>query len=231
MRLLAIPIVWTLLTTIRGVSRCGHSLPPHHRVGMPRLALALFLSVLPLPAQFLPPTAGIDATALGEVVLTGDGVIGILATTRDSPPACVSADGYSTAPYVARLSLPAMQIAYAGYLPARSLWLAGPDAVLASYPYTGAVPLAVLPPGPPQPGTVTCLANAATYAGYTYGNFDIAPGEIVSLFGNQIGPPTPGTAAFDAAGNITSQLSGIQVLAGGLPAPLLYAAPNQNNLV
>src|ERR1019366_9533159 len=58
------PIVWTFRTTIRGVSRCGNSLPPHHRVGMPRLALALFLSVLPLPAQFLPPTAGLDATAL-----------------------------------------------------------------------------------------------------------------------------------------------------------------------
>ena len=41
---------------------------------MPRLALALFLSVLPLPAQFLPPTAGIDATALdpgGFIYLAG----------------------------------------------------------------------------------------------------------------------------------------------------------------
>jgi uncharacterized protein (TIGR03437 family) len=89
----------------------------------------------------------------------------------------------------------------------------------------------VIPPGPPQPGIVTCLANAATYGGYTYDGFVTSPGEIVSLFGNQIGPPTPVTATFDAAGNVTSQLAGIQVLVGGRPAPLLYAAPNQINLV
>jgi uncharacterized protein (TIGR03437 family) len=124
-----------------------------------------------------------------------------------------------------------MQIAYAGYLPARRLWLAGPEAVLASYPYTGVTPFSVISPGPPPPGTVTCLANAATYNGYAYSGFDIAPGEIVSLFGNQIGPSTPVTGTFDAAGNVTSQLAGIQIAVGGLPAPLLYAGANQINLV
>ena len=177
--------------------------------------------------------AAITSLALSgnELVLTGQATTGALATTANSPPACASYDQFSQTPYVARLSLPSMQISYAGYLPARRLWLAGPEAVLASYPYTGAVPFSVIFPGPPQRGTVTCLANAATYSGYTYGGFNIAPGEIVSLFGNRIGPPTPATAAFDAAGNIGSQLSGIQVLVGGLPAPLLYAAPNQINLV
>ena len=186
---------------------------------------------VPAGAQAIAGYISSLAVTASEVVLTGDGVIGILATTRDSPPACVSADGYSTAPYVARLSLPAMQITYAGYLQARNVWLAGAEQVLASYPYTGTVPLAVMLPGPPQPGTVTCLADAASYGGYTDGGFEVAPGEIVSLFGNQIGPPTPATAVFDAAGNIAAQLSGMQVLVGGVPAPLLYAAPNQINLV
>jgi uncharacterized protein (TIGR03437 family) len=86
--------------------------------------------------------------------------------------------------------------------------------VLASYPYAGTAPLLVVTPGPPAPGTVTCLANAATYVGYTYDGFQVAPGEIVSLFGSQIG---------DAAG--------VQILIGGLPAPILYAAPDQINLV
>ncbi len=131
---------------------------------------------------------------------------------------------------MARLSLPSMQITYAGYLPAQRLWVISPEEILASYPY-GGVPFGVLPPGPPQPGSVTCLANAATYALATSTWLGVAPGEIVSLFGNRIGPPTPVTATFVADGNISSQLYGIQILIGGLPAPLLYASPDQINLV
>ena len=123
-------------------------------------------------------------------------------------------------------AMPSLQVSYAGYLPSRNLWLASGDKVVASYPYLGVVPFATLAPGPPPAGTVTCLANAATYGG-----FDIAPGEIASLFGNQIGPPAPATAALDAAGNAASQLAGMQILVGGMPAPLLYAGPNQINLV
>jgi uncharacterized protein (TIGR03437 family) len=168
-----------------------------------------------------------------ELTLTGSASTETLATTSGSPPACVLAERYSSIPYVARLSLPSLQIAYAGYLPARNLWLVGPEKVLASYPYSGAVPLAVLAPGPPQAGTVTCLANAATYSGYnsSYHGFAMAPGEILSLFGSQIGPSTAATAEFDATGAIASQLAGTQVLIDGQPAPLLYAALNQINLV
>ena len=56
---------------------------------------------VPAGAQAIAGYISALAVTASEVVLTGDGVIGILATTRDSPPACVSADGYSTAPYVA----------------------------------------------------------------------------------------------------------------------------------
>jgi uncharacterized protein (TIGR03437 family) len=166
-----------------------------------------------------------------ELVLVGEATAHTLATSPNSPPACARNDGLTQALFVARLSLPSMEIAYIGYLPARGLSLVGPESVLATYAYTGFVPLLVVPPGPPQPGTVTCVANAATYYGYSDTGFVVAPGEIVSLFGNQIGPSNPVTAAFDGSGNVSSQLAGIEILVGGLRAPILYAAPNQINLV
>jgi uncharacterized protein (TIGR03437 family) len=70
------------------------------------------------------------------------------------------------------------------------------------------------------------MANAADYNGST-----IAPGELLAVFGNQIGPDQPMGAQLDAMGNVTSNLGGFSVLIGGLPAPLLYASTDQINLV
>ena len=52
----------------------------------------------------------------------------------------------------------------------------------------------------------------------------IAPGEIVKIGGQCIGPFTPVLAAFDANGRLPTSLGGAQVSIGGLPAPLVSAA-------
>jgi uncharacterized protein (TIGR03437 family) len=59
----------------------------------------------------------------------------------------------------------------------------------------------------------------------------VAPGEIVTLWGNNIGPKTPASLALDERGNVGTQLSGIRVLFDGVPAPLLYISTNQVNAV
>jgi uncharacterized protein (TIGR03437 family) len=68
-----------------------------------------------------------------------------------------------------------------------------------------------------QPGTyAACVLNAASFAPGNAAPFPlgtVAPGEIVSLFGAGLGPGVP-TVAFD-----------------GIPAPVLYAGPNQINAV
>ena len=56
----------------------------------------------------------------------------------------------------------------------------------------------------------------------------VAPGEIVTLLGAGIGPPSPQLPN----GSPTSPvLNGTSVLFDGTPAPLLYAAPNQVNAI
>jgi uncharacterized protein (TIGR03437 family) len=129
-------------------------------------------------------------------------------------------------PYLARLSPSTLTPTYLGYLTSDRAWLTGRDQVVAAIPYSTLLPYAVLPAGPPAPGTVNCFADAADYKSNA-----VAPGEIVSLFGTQIGPPTPVLAQPDSNGNIGTELAGVRVLANGILAPILYAAPSQINLV
>ncbi len=55
----------------------------------------------------------------------------------------------------------------------------------------------------------------------------VAPGEVVSLIGQGLGPETPAEGFFDDAGLESTTVGGTRVLFGGVPAPLLYASGAQ----
>jgi uncharacterized protein (TIGR03437 family) len=57
---------------------------------------------------------------------------------------------------------------------------------------------------------------------------DVAPYELVSLYGIGIGPTSPMNADV-VDGNVGKSLGGVQVLFDGNPVPLLHAGPNQVN--
>jgi uncharacterized protein (TIGR03437 family) len=73
------------------------------------------------------------------------------------------------------------------------------------------------------------LAGIANSAAPTVSNA-VAPYELISLYGIDIGP-TPPQGAQLAGGALTSSLAGVQVLFDGIPAPLLYAGPTQINAI
>jgi uncharacterized protein (TIGR03437 family) len=82
------------------------------------------------------------------------------------------------------------------------------------------------------------LANAApslTLAGVvngaTFQSGPVAPGEIVSLFGSAIGPPTPAGLTVTNPRLVSNSLQGVQVYFDGVPAPLLYVSSGQVNAV
>jgi len=64
------------------------------------------------------------------------------------------------------------------------------------------------------------VVNAASFAPGV-----IAPGEIVTLFGGQLGPQT--LVAADASKTFPTSLGGTQVLFNGAPAPLIYTQAGQ----
>jgi uncharacterized protein (TIGR03437 family) len=73
---------------------------------------------------------------------------------------------------------------------------------------------------------LSCIGNSATLIGAP-----LAPGEIVSLFGNGIGPITPSVAQVGSNNLFPNSISNTQVTFDGVPAPLLYVSSSQINAV
>jgi len=75
-----------------------------------------------------------------------------------------------------------------------------------------------------RPFTLTAagIVNAASYAGG-----GVSPGEIITIFGWQIGPADLTTLQLDANGLVATTLAGTRVLFDNVPAPLVYVSRNQ----
>lgn len=88
------------------------------------------------------------------------------------------------------------------------------------------VTLAVSPAGTPVILSVNSAASFQPGA--------VSPGEIVTIFGNGIGPATPSTGtpfAPTSSGTVPTTLAGVNVTFNGAAAPLIFVAPNQINLI
>jgi uncharacterized protein (TIGR03437 family) len=61
----------------------------------------------------------------------------------------------------------------------------------------------------------------------------VSPGDIITIFGDDIGPATPttGTAFNPTNGTVSTTLAGVSVTINGVPAPLIFVAPGQINLI
>ena len=77
----------------------------------------------------------------------------------------------------------------------------------------------------PVPG-ITAVTSAASLTSAA-----VAPGELIAIFGNSIGPLAPVGLALDPAGTVATSLGGVRVSFDATPAPLLYAAAGQVNAV
>ncbi|MDQ1471110.1 MAG: hypothetical protein QOJ99_2590 [Bryobacterales bacterium] len=72
----------------------------------------------------------------------------------------------------------------------------------------------------------TCILGATQY----YGDA-VAPGEIISIYGRNIGPAQGVIGAFDSSGRLPFSLGGVTVTFDGAPAPLLYVQAGQINAI
>jgi uncharacterized protein (TIGR03437 family) len=87
---------------------------------------------------------------------------------------------------------------------------------------TIAVTLTVTAPLP----TITGVLNAASSA-----SGKIAPGEVVSIYGTNLGPANALGTTLTSAGKVSTTLGTVSVSFGGYPAPLTYAGATQINCV
>jgi uncharacterized protein (TIGR03437 family) len=58
----------------------------------------------------------------------------------------------------------------------------------------------------------------------------IAPGQLITIFGNGIGPAQPVTGVTAGATTVSTSIGGVSVTFNGQPAPILYASSNQINV-
>ena len=75
--------------------------------------------------------------------------------------------------------------------------------------------------GPPAP-VVTAVANAASYAASA-----VSPGEIVTIFGSNMGPASLTLYQLTTAGSFPTSIAGTQVLFDGAAAPMIYTSQGQ----
>ena len=73
---------------------------------------------------------------------------------------------------------------------------------------------------------VTGVVNASSYA-----NGPIAPGELLALYGQNMGPQYLTVASLNRYGNIGTQLSGTRVTFNGIPAPVLYTSSGAASVI
>jgi uncharacterized protein (TIGR03437 family) len=77
----------------------------------------------------------------------------------------------------------------------------------------------------PNVSGIASVVDSASYAGGV-----VSPGELVSVFGNSIGPAAPASASV-VGGKLPFTLGGVQVTFNGQSAPLLYSSAGQINAV
>ena len=73
-----------------------------------------------------------------------------------------------------------------------------------------------------QPFTIARVVNAASFVAGP-----VSPGEILTIFGLAIGPPTLTTLVLDSSGNVANTLAGTRVLFDGIAAPIVYTSAGQ----
>ena len=74
------------------------------------------------------------------------------------------------------------------------------------------------------------VSGVMSAAGTVYRDL-VSPGELISVYGVNIGPARPLSAQLDAAGFVSTDLGGTRLYVNGVAAPLLYAGDAQINAV
>lgn len=77
----------------------------------------------------------------------------------------------------------------------------------------------------------TPVINALTSAASLQPTNSVAPGEIITIFGTNLGPVTPANLTLTSNGTVSTNLGGVTVLFNSVAAPLTYVSATQINAI
>jgi uncharacterized protein (TIGR03437 family) len=89
---------------------------------------------------------------------------------------------------------------------------------------TISIPVVLTVTNPPAPTPMTIASNANGVSGR------LAPGEIISIYGTNLGPTTPVSFKVNSAGAVDNKLGNVQVLFNNVPGTPLYVSDKQINV-
>ena len=83
---------------------------------------------------------------------------------------------------------------------------------------------------PPDSLGATPSISTVTHAA-SYSQAAVAPGEVVAIFGSNLGPATPAGLQLDASGAVATTLAGSRVLFDGVASAMIFASAGQIDAV
>jgi uncharacterized protein (TIGR03437 family) len=186
------------------------------------------LTVTALPAVSATPTsltfafrAGDPVPASQPVSVTGGGSsLSFTATASSNGNWLAVSPASGTTPATVNVSVNPSGLAASTTPYAGTITVSGSGNATGST--TVSVSLTVTAPLP----TVTGLTNAGSFV-----SGSISPGEIITLFGTNIGPSTAAGLALDTTGKVSTTIGGVQVLVSGFACPMVFANATQVSAV
>lgn len=163
--------------------------------------------------------AGGDAPAAQQIAVSGNGgTLSFTATASSTGNWLKVSPGTGTTPANVAVTVDGTGLSAGTYT--GTVTVAGANGAPGTS--TTTVTLKVTTPLP----TISQVSNAASYS-----TASLAPGEIVTLFGKDLGPATPALLKDTPGGKVPTTLGGVQVLVNGIPAPIIYASSTQISAV
>lgn len=201
-------------------------------------AMALAPQIAPYTANITVVASGASVTAKSQNILVTVTVNSITPTIASLwPPVLPENAGPQTITIRGTNFYTATIVAVQGVPAPLASTLISPSAMLAVVPaalLTQGGTLNIMVENPPPGGisapTAVTVANVPTIFGVfnaaSYASATVSPGELVTMFGNNIGPAIPATMAI-TGGYVDTNLSNVTATISGVNAPILYVSAGQ----
>lgn len=167
------------------------------------------------------------AVSPASVSLLAGGTQQFSASVIGTPNAAVT---WSITPAIGTISASGLYTAPASFLAEATVTVRAASVAESSRFGSATVNLTLPPAAPPPAITAAGIANAASFRG-AVADGGIAPGEIVTIFGTNLGPAVPVTLQLDARGFVANRLGGTRVLFDGTPAAMIVTSAGQVSAV
>lgn len=161
------------------------------------------------------------------VTLTAGRTQQFTATVSGTANAAVT---WTLTPAIGTISANGLYTAPASFLNEAAVTVRATSVAETSRSATAVVNLMLPPPLPSPAITLDGITNAASFRSVVPDG-GIAPGQLITIFGTNLGPAAPVTLQLDARGFVTTRLGGTRVLFDGTAGPMIVTSAGQVSAV